>query len=357
MLNCVAMMLTIWSLIFAAFDLISAPTHVQNADQQNQYSIILPVELIAGQPTTFAVLTADGHVAPGTKVVLANGEVVTTDESGRAHFLVPSDTGVMFARIPGTEVREAADVLPRASRDGSLLVTRIPKMVSLENHFAISGHGFGGDADRNRIAMDGKAIFVLASSPVQLIVMPAANLPPGQASLTITEGAAETVTDVTLVDIVSLSSSNPQVSRGRKTEIVLLARGTQEPLDLKILNLNPQTVELAQGGEAYVRTTGGPDNSAVLQLKGETAGSFSFAISLESVLDQANAQVARDFLEAAQKAAAPDIANRIEKVLRRLHGKNIDLAKIQSDLRQMPASGSTDFQALIRASLRALDDE
>lgn len=357
MLASSATRLTIWSLTFATLGLISAPIHAQNPDQQDQYSIILPLELIAGHPATIAVLTADGHVAPGTKVVLSSGEVVTTDESGRAHFLAPPDTGVMFARIPGTEVREAADVLPQASSDGSLQVTQIPKMVSLENHFAISGHGFRGDADRNRIAMDGKAIFVLASSPVQLIVMPAANLPPGQASLTITEGVAETVTDVTLVDIVSLSSSNPRIHRRRKTEIVLLARGTEKPLDLKILNLNPQTVELAQGGEAYVRTTGGPDNSAVLQLKGETAGSFSFAISLESVLDQANAPVARDFLEAAQKAAGPDIANRIGKVLRRFHGKNIDLTEIRSDLRQMPASGSTDFQALIRASLRALDDE
>lgn len=349
--------LTIWSLSLATVGLITVPVSAQNPDQQNQYAIVLPLELIAGQPATIAVLTSDGHVAPGTKVVLSNGEVVTTDESGRAHFLAPPDTGVMFARIPDTEVREAADVLPQASSDDSLQVTQIPKMVSLENHFAISGHGFRGDADRNRIAMDGKAIFVLASSPVQLIVMPAADLPPRQASLTITEGPAETVTDVTLIDVVSLSSLNPQIHRGRKTEIVLLARGTQEPLDLKILNLTPQTAQLAQGGEAYVHTTGGLDNSAVLQLKGETAGSFSFAISLESVLDKANAPVARDFLEAAKKAAAPDIANRIEKVLRRLHGKNIDLAKIRSDLRRMPTSGSTDFQALIRASLRALDDE
>lgn len=349
--------LTIWSFGFSAFGLIAAPMHAQSADPQNQYAIILPLKLIAGQPATFAVLTADGHVAKGTKVVLSNGEVVTTDESGRAHFLVPSDVGVMFARIPGTEVREAADVLPQASSNGNLQVTQIPKMVSLENHFAINGHGFRGDADRNRITMDGKAVFVFASSPIQLIVMPAANLSPGQANLTITEGAAETVTDVTLIDIASLSSSNPQIRSGKRTEIVLLARGTESPLNLRIQSLSPQTVQFVQGSEAYVRTTGGLDNSAVLQLKGEGAGPFSFAISLESTSEKANVSVARDFLAAAQKTAEPNVANRIQKILRRLRAKNIDLAKVRNDLQQTPAQGSGDFQALIRASRRALNDE
>lgn len=320
--------------------------------------MILPLELVAGQPATLAVLGADGRIAAGTKVVLSNGEVVTTDESGRAHFLVPSDTGVMFARIPGTEVREASDVLPQTFSNSSLQVTEIPKMVALEKHFAIRGHGFQGDADRNRITMDGKAIFVLASSPVQLIVMPAANVRLGQASLSITEGVAETVTDVTVVDVTSLNSSSTQIHRGKKAEIILIVRGTEEPLDLKIQNLSPQTVQLTQGSETYIRTTGGSDNSAVLQLKGESAGSFSFAISLESSVVKPNVAVARAFLAAAQKASEPEIANRIEKMLRRLQGKNIEAAKIRNDLQQLLTRGSPgDFHALIRASLRALNGD
>ncbi|HKF52499.1 MAG TPA: hypothetical protein VKB26_09320 [Candidatus Acidoferrales bacterium] len=354
----VGMQLALCGACFVVSSVTAAPMHGQNATEQSRLAIVLPLELIAGQPATFAILTADGHVAPGTKVVLSNGQVVTTDESGRAHFLVPSDTGVMFARISDTEVREAADVLPQASSDSGLQATEIPKMVSIENHFAIGGNGFQGDADRNRIAIDGKAVFVLGSSPVQLIVMPAANQPPGPAKLTITEGLAETVTDLTLVNIVLMNSSNAEIHRGSKMEIVLLARGTEEPLNLKIQNLNPQTVQLAHGSEAYVRTTGGPGNSALLQLKGENAGSFSFAIGLESPSAEANVPVARDFLAAAQKAAAQDMTNRIEKILRRLRGKNIEVVKIRNDLQQMLAQhGSDDFRALIRASLRALHGE
>lgn len=337
---------------------IAMPAHAQNADQQSQRTIILPLELIAGQPATFTVLAADGHIAPGTKAVLSNGEIVTTDESGRAHFLVQSDIGVMFARIPGTEVCEAADILPQTSNDNRLQVTQIPKTVSLENHFAVSGRGFHGDADRNRITMDGKRVYVLASSPVQLIVMPAVNVPPGPTSLTITEGLEETATNVALVSFTSLNSSEPQIRRGRKTQLVLVARGTQEPLDLRIQNLDPQTVRLAHGTEAYLRTTGGLDNSVVLQLKGKGTGPFSFAISLESATAEADAPVARDFLIAAEKAAEPLISRRIEKILKELRGKSVGISKIRNDIQQLQMqSGSGDFQALIRASLRALNDE
>jgi len=358
MANGLAGELAIWSLGLVALSLVAVPIHPQNMDQQSRHAIILPLELVAGQPATLAVLTADGYIAPNTKVVLSNGQVVTTDESGRAHFLVPLDVGIMFAQILGAEVREAADVLPQPSTDSSLQVTRIPKMVSLENRFAISGNGFEGDADRNRVTMDGRDILVLASSPTQLIVMPAANLPPGPAKLTITEGPAETVTDLTLVALVFMNSSDVKIHRGGRAEIVLLARGTEEPLDLKVQNLSPQTVQFAHANEAYVRTTGGPGNSAVLQLKGKSEGSFTFAISLESAPVKGNVAVARDFLEAAQKMAASDAANRIEKVLKELHGKGIDVAKMRSDLQNIPTqSGSPDFQALIRASLRALNDE
>lgn len=349
--------LTICNLSFLISSLIAVPVQAQSADQQNQFTIILPLELIAGRPATIAVLAANGHIAPRTKVVLSNGELVTTDESGRAHFLVPSQT-VVFARIPGTGVREAADVLPQAASDTGLQVTQIPTMVSTENHFAISGHGFYGDADRNRITMDGKAAFILASSPVQLIVMSATGLPPGRTSLRLTEGLAESVITVTLVGITSVNSAAPQIHRGRKAQIILLARGTDELLTLKVQNLSPQTVQLAQGTEAYVRTTGGPDNSAILQVKGKTAGSFSFAISLESTTKEANLPVVRDFLGAAQKEAMPDIGSRIGEILTRLQAKKIDIAKLRHEIQQLQTqSGSRDFQALIRASLRALNGE
>ncbi|MGB6482517.1 MAG: hypothetical protein WBE86_03415 [Candidatus Acidiferrales bacterium] len=351
-------MASLWLLTFAA----TAPAQdasSQNLDQNAKQTIVLPLELVAAQPVTLAVLTANGHIAPGVKVVLSSGEVVTTDESGRAHFLVPPEKGLMFARIPGTEVREAADVLPQGSGSGSLQLAQIPKLVSLENHFAISGSGFQGDADRNRIEAGGKAILVLASSPVQLVVIPPANAPLGPASLVTIEGATEIATQITFVEVVPSNTSEAvQIRRGKKAAIVLRVRGTAEPLDLEIRNLSPQVAQFPHSNEMRVRTAGGSDNSAVIRLKGMSAGPFSYAVSLENTSRIANAPMARDFLEAARKIAQPAAVNRVSAILKELRGDNVDAVKIRNNLRAISdQGGSEDFQALIRAAFRALDGE
>jgi hypothetical protein len=349
-------MATLWLLAFAA----TAPAQdasSQNLDQNAKQTIVLPLELVAAQPATLAVLTANGHVAPGVKVVLSSGEVVTTDESGRAHFLVPPETGLMFARIPGTEAREAADVLPRGSGSGSLQLAQIPTVVSLENRFAVSGGGFQGDADLNRVEVAEKAILVLASSPVQLIVMPPASAPPGPASLVLIEGTTEIAAKITLVDVVSSGSSDRQIRRGKKTTILLHLRGTAEPVDLVIRDLSPQVAQFPHRNEVSVRTTGGSNNSAIVLLKGISTGSFSYAVSLENTSTTANAPVVRDFLEAARKIAQPDVANRLGAVLKELRAGSVDVVKARNGLQGVSNEGSADFQALIRAARRALAGE
>lgn len=320
--------------------------------------IILPLELIASEPATLAVLMANGRVAPGVNVVLSSGEVVTTDESGRAHFLAPPDRGVMFARIPGTAVREAADVLPEGSAGGSAQPARIPRLVSLANCFAIDGEGFQGDADRNRIEVSGKPILVLASSPVQLVVMPPAHALPGEADLTLVEGTKETATQVTFVDVIRSNASDGQIHRGKKASVILRALGTTEPLELDVRNLSPQVVQFQHGNEVRLQTAGGSDNSAVIQWKGKSAGTFSFAVTLESTSTGANAPVARDFLEAARKIVAPDPARGVESILEQLRANHVDGEKVRDDLQQISTqNGSEDFRALMRAARRAISGE
>ena len=350
-------MATLLLLAFAA----TAPAQdasSQNLDQNAKQTIVLPLELVAAQPATLAVLTANGHVAPGVKVVLSSGEVVTTDESGRAHFLVPPETGMMFARIPGTEAREAADVLPKGAGAGILQSARIPPVVSLENYFAIDGEVFEGDADRNRIEIGGRSILVLASSPVQLIAMAPPNAPPGAAPFLMLEGAMEIKTKIILVDVVPANPSDMRIRRGKKTTIVLRALGTAEPVDLTVRDLSPQVAQFPHGAEERIRTTGGADNVAVIQLKGMSTGLFSYGVSLENTSVVAKAPVARDFLEAARRIAPPGAANRLGAILKELRGDNVDVAKARNGLQRISnEGGSEDFQALIRAALRALEGE
>jgi hypothetical protein len=350
--NASLIVVSLWLFGFAA------TVRAQNASAQNfaPQTIVLPLEVVAGQPATIAVLGANGRVAASIKVGLSNGATVTTDESGRAHFLAPPETGVMLARIQGTDVREAAEVLPQASSEGNLQA-KIPRMVSLENYFAISGAGFQGDADRNRVEVDEKSILVLGASPVQLIVMPPANAPPGPANLVVNEGTAEIATKTILVDIVSSDSSDIRIPHG-KSAIVLRARGTDEPLDLDVRNLTPQTAQFPQGNDQIVHTAGGAENTATVELKGVRGGRFSCAVRLENASAIANLPAASDFLETARKMAQPGVANRLEAIVKELHRENADIAKVRSDVQQISEQGgSGDFQALIRAARRALMGE
>jgi hypothetical protein len=318
--------------------------------------IILPTELIAGQPATLAVLDSNGHVAAEVKLVLSSGEVVTTDESGRAHFLAPPDAGVMFARIVGSEIREAADALLRdIDAPAGLQITAAPKLASLQNRIVIRGSSFQGDADRNRVSLSRRSILVLASSPVELILAPLANFAPGTAALTVGQGAGQASAEVTLVQIIPSNSHDQQIQRGKKIKVLLSVRGTSEPVQLEVRDLTPQIVQFPHGDETTVRTSGGLDNSAAVEMKGKSAGAFSFSVSLENNLSNANTPVARDFLEAALKIAPADAEGRIEHILKNLRDGNADGAAVRKELRKISESaGSRDFQALLRAARRAL---
>jgi hypothetical protein len=333
-----------------------APVSRGQSSAPPSQKIILPMELVAGQPATLAVLDSDGHVAAGVRLVFSSGEVVTTDESGRAHFLAPPDAGVMFARIVGGEIREAADTLPRdADAPAGLQITPAPKPASLQNRIVIRGSGFQGDADRNRVSLSGRSVLVLASSPVELILAPLANFAPGRAALTIGQGAGQTSAELTLVQIISSNSGDQQVRRGKKIKVLLRVQGTSEPVQLEVRNLTPWIVQFPHGDEMSVRTSGGSENSAAVEMRGKSAGAFSFSVSLENNLLNANMPVARDFLEAALKIAPADAASRIQHILENLRDGNADGAAARKELRKISESaGSRDFQALLRATRRAL---
>lgn len=327
----------------------------QNQDQQ---TIVLPLELVAGQPATLAVLGPSGRIASGVKVVLSSGDVLTTDESGRAHFLQPFDAGVMFARIEGTAVREAADVLPQEAASTVLQVARMPRFVALENHFSLSGTGFQGDADQNRVKVGDKRILILASSPLQLIAMAPAKSVPGPVSIVVAAGTTEVAAKVTFIGVTTAATNGASIRRGKKSSIVMRALGTTDPVDLLIRNLSPDVVQFPHGNEQRVRTAGGEDNSGVLELKGVGTGPFSYGVTLEDSSMEINPSVARDFLEAAAKIAQPDAASRVALVLRELRGDKIDAVKVRNELDAISSQGgSEDFQALIRAARKALSGE
>ncbi len=338
------------SIFLAAFstrNLVAAPT--------GQNTIVLPLELIAGEPATLAVLTADGHIAASAKIVLSSGQVLTTDESGRAHFLVPPQTGPLFARMLGSEIREAADVLPEQSSSGDLQLTQVPKIASASERLVISGSGFAGDADKNAVEIDGKRALVLASAPAQLILTPPADTVVGPASLFITKGDNQATANITFVSIVPMSFSDVQIRSGKEAAIHLLVQGTAEPLNMEIKNLTPGVAQFKRGDMLLVRSKGGTDNWATIRVKGLAAGQFSYSVRLENEYRQADPRVTIDFLRAAQKIAEPDTKKKINSIVRELQQRGANWENLLKELGTVANfSKSADVQALISAAERSI---
>lgn len=342
-----------WLLLIAGLRIVATPG-TQSPVQTSPEQIVLPLEMIAGEAATLAVLSQDGRVAAGVKLVLSHGEVVTTDESGRAHFLGPPDAGILIARIPGTEIRAAADVVRQTGAE-KLEIARVPAMVALKNRFTIDGNGFYGDADRNRVELEGRSAFVLAASPKELMVLASSKTAPGRVQLAVKMGAAEVSAEITLVDMLS-DTFRDGVRPGKKGKLVLHVSGTTQAVGLDVQNMSPEMVGFKHGDREHVRTHGGADNSATIEVKGRSAGQFSYAVTLQPQSGAANVEVARDFLQAAQKLAASDARRRIENILNKLQRQNPDIRGARKEFAKMrDASATGDLQALIRAAGEALN--
>lgn len=342
----IGLCVSIFLVAFSARNLVAAPA--------GQTRIVLPLELIAGEPATLAVLTPDGHVAPAMQIVLSSGQVLTTDESGRAHFLVPPQTGPLFARLLGTETREAADVLPKQSSSGDLRLTQVPKIASVGDRMVISGSGLAGNADENAVEIKGKRALVLASSPAELILVLRADTALGPARLLIARGNSEVTANITLVSVVPMTFSQMLIRSGREVAIHLLVQGTTEPLNMEIKDLTPGVVQFNHADTLFVRSRGGTDNWAIIRIKGLAAGQFSYSVALENEYRQADPQVAIDFLRAAQKIAGSDTNNKINSIVRELQRKGANWGNLPKELQKVAGSSkSADVQALIFAAERS----
>ena len=344
-----------WLLLIAALAIVVAPG-AQGPVQSSPGKIVLPPELLVAEPATLAVLSPDGRVEAGVKLVLSDGEVVTTDESGRAHFLGPPDAGILIARIPGTEICAAADVLHRASAE-KLEIATVPAMVALKDSFTVDGNGFSGDADRNQVELGGEPAFVLAASPTELVILASSKTAPGSVRLAVKTGANEVSAQTTLVDVLP-DTTHDIVRPGKKGNLVLHVSGTTQPVELDVQNMSPGIVRFKHGDRQHVRTHGGVDNSATIEVKGLRAGDFSYGVTLEPEAKSANVQAARDFLQAADKLANGDEKRHIAKILAKLRSGHTDIRGARKEFATVAtANSASDLQALIRAAGEALNGE
>jgi hypothetical protein len=243
--------------------------------------LLLPRKIVAGERSTLAVLDVHGRLTPGVTVVFSNGDKVTTDTTGRALFVAPLNPGVIFASLEGRAGRVASVILsPSEVPSGSQEVILVPRAATVSDRFEISGHGFCGDADANKVSIGGVPGLVLASSPAYLAVLPPNDMDPGPARVEVNCGARKATAFTVVFVSLELDASGAALAPGEHRELKVRVRGSTAKINLEARNLAPDVADLQGGTTVRAASSGGADNVVRFALLGKQHGSFLISIRL-----------------------------------------------------------------------------
>jgi hypothetical protein len=262
------------------------PAVAQKAPSSLGRTLLVPHTIVSGERATLAVLDPRGRLAPGVNVIFSNGDHFTTDVTGRALFVAPLNAGVILASIEGSSARVPVVIIPHSEAVADTIsLDSIPHFVSLTDRFDVTGRGFCGVADANQVGVSGANAFVLASSPISLIIWPPPDPPPGRASVTISCGKQSSPAfDVDFVSFELDADSSP-LKPGVHRALRVLVRGTSEKVELQARNLAPAVAEIVGGNNRRVSSSGGTQNVAELEIIGRAVGNFQISIRLVSTAE------------------------------------------------------------------------
>ena len=329
-----------------------SPANAQRASSTTWYvTIVLPPKVVAGHPATLAILGADGRLAPNVSVVIGEGQSLKTDATGRASFTAPTTPGILFAEASGASAAILVDEssVPGAQTEKGELV--VPAVISLKDRFTICGGGFRGDADANRVTMNGDRALVVASSPECLVVLPSPRATPGAAKLTVNSSGSDRNATTTLV---SLQFEAPQTAPvpGQRSELTVHVEGSDVPLNVTIQNETPGVLEFLKGDTQEVRTTGGSRNVAQLQIGAIRSGDYSFSARL---IPSPDLPAAVRYLRAAAPLAPKALQHRVNDAASKLATHPKDREKVRLDLAKMISTTiAGHFRVLLEAAQAAI---
>lgn len=243
--------------------------------------LLLPRTIISGERATLAVLDANGRLTPRAPVVFSNGDHLLTDATGRALFVAPLNPGVIRGSIAGREGHIPVRILsPEETAATAIQVTSVPKIASLADRFEITGTGFCGEADANKITVSGDPAFVLASSPTSLVVLPPPDLQPGRASVDISCAKRNGPPIEVVFVALTLEADSSPLAPGVHRQLTVRVRGTTSKVTLEANNLAPDIAELTGGNPLRSSSSGGGENVAHFEVVGRKRGSFMISIRL-----------------------------------------------------------------------------
>jgi len=310
--------------------------------------IVLPARVVAGQPATLAVLGVDGRLASGVTVDLGADQHVTTDQTGRASFTVAPSARVLLARASGTS---AAALVDPALAAQSQRAPSVAPVVSLREPFSICGTGLRGDADADRVRINGQPALAMAASPECLAVFPGPNSEIGAVQVSVETPGASWTASTTLVELDS-EFPKPALLPNKKGQLTVRVRGSDQPLRIFVENQTPGILRFLRGDTQELLTSGGLQNLAAVEVQAIRSGDFSFDARL---LPAPDADAARRYLEAAQSLAPENVQHEIGRLANQLSRHPSDFKNVRRELDQIRISTfAGDFRTLLDAALAAL---
>lgn len=331
------------ALLVAAVAVAQEPAKTQPALSPRQ--MILPPITVAGAQATLAILDSQGRLLPNVVVELSGGQKVTTDATGRALFVAPSEPGMVTAKISGLPIAASTPVvapdnpIAEGTSPTALPVAKVrsyPHILSMHDRFTVEGLGFRGMADLNRVFLADKQCLVVAASPRALVILPGPSVPIGAVDLRIRVDEREVGQLPVSIVLLEISGPAEAVNAGGAGKLALHAYGTKERLTVEVRNGSPEVVQLPKGNVQRLETSGGEPNSAPIEVKFVTAGSYMVSarfISAEA--GQPDLDLARKRLLEAREIASGNWPARIDLVLLKLDSAPQDLDQIRAELKSM----------------------
>jgi hypothetical protein len=292
-------------------------------------SIVLPPRLLANAPATLAILGADGHLAPGVVVDIGNGHRITTDATGRASFTAPPD-GAFIAKSQGVSAAALVDAAsPQAAQASS-----VAPDVSQHDRFAICGSTFSGDVSADHVTINGDAAFVLAASPVCVVILPQARTLAGPVKIEVDAAGAHAAAASSLVTL-DFAPPNPPLQPGRKGTLLVRAEGTADALRIVVENYSPEVIRFTRGETQELRTSGGTRNQVSIEVQAIRSGDYSLQARILPPSDPARAARYLEIAESIAPKSPKNTQRELRAIAAHLAGHPSDPAKARAAIQHL----------------------
>jgi hypothetical protein len=164
----------------------------------------------------------------------------------------------------------------------ALNVVSYPHVMTLHDRFTLEGSGFQGAADSNHVFLNDDPCLVVASSPVSLVALPGPHVLAGDATLHVTVAGMDAGRFPVSAVLLDFRGPPEAVNAGSEGKLILHAHGTTEPLTVEVRNGSPGVIQLVKGNVQRLKTSGGEDNMAPIEVKFVTGGNYSVSARLIS---------------------------------------------------------------------------